>query len=134
VWFRETRCAMSRWVPMALTALACVTVSVLVQPVDGKKNNDREQFPGPPKGFATCRDGIDRGELETVEYDSAKVGGKRRARIYTPPGYTKDSTYPVLYLLHGIGGVENEWARAGAPDLIRNNLHADRKIMPMIVV
>lgn len=58
---------MSRWVPMALTALAYVTVSVVVQPVDGKKNNCREQFPGPPKGFATRRDGIDRGELETVE-------------------------------------------------------------------
>ncbi len=59
---------------------------------------------------------------------------KRKARVYTPPGYTKDKKYPVLYLLHGIGGDENEWARGGAPDVILDNLYADKKAVPMVVV
>jgi len=93
-----------------------------------------EMFPTPPKGFEIRREGIDRGNLETVEYDSTTVGVKRKARVYTPPGYTKDQQYPVLYLLHGIGGDENEWARRGSPDVILDNLYADKKAVPMIVV
>jgi enterochelin esterase-like enzyme len=72
--------------------------------------------------------------LETVEYDSAAVGGKRKARVYTPPGYSKEKQYPALYLLHGIGGDENEWPRGGAPDAILDNLIADGKAVPMVVV
>ena len=49
-----------------------------------------------------------------IEYDSKTVGVKRKAQVYTPPGYSKDKKYPVLYLLHGIGGDEYEWnARRG---------------------
>jgi enterochelin esterase-like enzyme len=58
----------------------------------------------------------------------------RKARVYTPPGYSKDKKHPVLYLLHGIGGDENEWARGGVPDVILDNLYADKKAVPMIVV
>ena len=75
-----------------------------------------------PAGFDKKRDNIERGKLETVEYDSKTVGIKRKARVYTPPGYCKDKKYPVLYLLHGIGGDENEWPRGGAPDVILDNL------------
>ena len=78
-----------------------------------QKDDKAEKFPAPPEGFDKKRDGIDRGKLETVEYDSTTVGVKRKARVYTPPGYTKDKKYPVLYLLHGIGGDENEWPRGG---------------------
>ena len=49
-------------------------------------------------------------------------------------GLSKDQRYPVLYLLHGIGGDENEWARNGAPDVILDNLYAEQKAVPMIVV
>jgi enterochelin esterase-like enzyme len=104
------------------------------QPGDEKKDDKAEKFPAPPEGFDVKRDGIDRGKLETVEYDSTTVGVTRKARVYTPPGYTKDQKYPVLYLLHGIGGDENEWARGGAPDVILDNLYADKKAVPMIVV
>ncbi|MEO8494154.1 MAG: alpha/beta hydrolase-fold protein [Planctomycetota bacterium] len=51
-----------------------------------------------------------------------------------PPGYSTDQKYPVLYLLHGIGGDENEWVRAGSPDVILDNLYADKRAVPMIVV
>jgi enterochelin esterase-like enzyme len=127
---------------MSNRIVALVTWAVLVspslfaqaQPGYGKKDDPAEKFPAPPAGFDKKRDNIDLGKLETVEYDSTAVGVKRKARVYTPPGYAKDSKYPVLYLLHGIGGDETEWARGGAPDVILDNLYADRKAVPMIVV
>jgi enterochelin esterase-like enzyme len=54
--------------------------------------------------------------------------------VYTPPGYSKDVKYPVLYLLHGIGDDETGWQRKGSADVILDNLHADKKLVPMIVV
>jgi enterochelin esterase-like enzyme len=117
--------------------VALLTWAVLVGltvPAAAQKDDKAEQFPAPPEGFDKKREGIDRGKLETVEYDSKTVGVTRKARVYTPPGYTTDKKYPVLYLLHGIGGDENEWARGGAPDVILDNLYADKKAVPMVVV
>jgi enterochelin esterase-like enzyme len=54
--------------------------------------------------------------------------------VYAPPGFSKDTKYPALYLRHGIGGDENEWVRSGSSDVILDNLHADKKAVPMIVV
>lgn len=54
--------------------------------------------------------------------------------IYLPPGYDKSKKYPVLYLLHGIGGDEFEWMRNGDPEIILDNLYAKKKTAPMIVV
>jgi hypothetical protein len=104
---------------VACGVLACLTAPALAQPGDGKKDDKAAKFSAPPTGFDTRRDGIDRGKLETIEYVSTTVGVKRKARVYTPPGYSKDKKYPVLYLLHGIGGDENEWARGGTPDVTR---------------
>ncbi|WP_439621700.1 alpha/beta hydrolase [Gemmata sp.] len=114
----------------AWAAIACPVAFTAAQPGAAKA----EKFPDPPKDYDKKRDGVARGTLETVEYDSATVGIKRKARVYTPPGYGKDQKYPVLYLLHGIGGDENEWARGGAPDVILDNLYADKKAVPMLVV
>ena len=91
-------------------------------------------FTSAPKGFDVPREGIERGKLETVEYDSTTVGAKRKAQVYTPPGYSKDQKYPVLYLLHGIGGDEREWTGNGVANVILDNLYADKKAVPMIVV
>src|SRR3954451_10506188 len=99
---------MVRLLSLALMMLGWQMTSALGQPGDGKKDDTAEKFPAPPAGFDTRRDGIDRGKLETVEYDSTTVGVKRRARVYTPPGYSTGKKYPVLYLLHGIGGDETE--------------------------
>ena len=54
--------------------------------------------------------------------------------IYTPPGYSKDSKYPVLYLLHGAGDDETGWTKKGSAAVILDNLYAAKKIVPMIVV
>jgi enterochelin esterase-like enzyme len=106
----------------------------LIVPAAAQKDDKAEKFPAPPADYDKKRDGVERGKLETVEYDSTTVGVKRKARVYTPPGYSKDRQYPVLYLLHGIGGDENEWPRGGTPDVILDNLYADTKAVPMIVV
>jgi len=120
---------------LTLTALGCLAASAVAQPRDGDAHGERaEKFPAPPEGFDIRRKDIDRGKLETIEYDSTTVGVKRKARVYTPPGYTKDKKYPVLYLLHGIGGDENEWTRGGAVDVILDNLIAGQNAVPMIVV
>ena len=119
---------------VACAVLACSALLTPAQPGDRPKGDEAVKFPDPPKGYDKKRDGIERGKLETVQYDSATVGIKRKARVYTPPGYSKDAKYPVLYLLHGIGGDENEWLRGGVPDVILDNLYAIKKAAPMIVV
>lgn len=97
-------------------------------------DDDKPAFPPVPEGFDQVRDGIAHGKVEVVEYDSKSVGTRRKAVVYTPPGYSADTQYPVLYLLHGIGGDEEEWRRGGRPEVILDNLMADRKAVPMIVV
>ena len=87
-----------------------------------------------PPGFDSLRKDIPQGKIDTIIYDSRTVGTRRRAIIYTPPGFSKKKKYPVLYLLHGIGGDEKEWLNGGKPQVILNNLYAEGKIEPMIVV
>ena len=96
--------------------------------------DDKPAFADPPAGFNEVRTGIPHGKLEMVEYDSKTVGTRRKMQVYTPPGYSKDQKYPVLYLLHGIGGDETEWERFATPSVILDNLLADGKVVPMIVV
>ena len=96
--------------------------------------DDKPAFPAPPEGFDKAREGIAHGKLEMVEYDSKSVGTKRKALVYTPPGYSPTTKYPVLYLLHGIGGDEVEWRNGGHPEVILDNLIADKKADPMIIV
>jgi enterochelin esterase-like enzyme len=98
------------------------------------KPDDKPAFPNPPDGFDKAREGIAHGKLEMVEYDSRSVGNKRKALVYTPPGFSAGMKYPVLYLLHGIGGDEEEWRRGGHPEIILDNLIAEKKAVPMIVV
>lgn len=87
-----------------------------------------------PQGFDSLRNNIKHGRIDTITYASKTVGVKRRALIYTPPGFSKTKKYPVLYLLHGIGGDEKEWLNGGKPQVILDNLYAENKVQPMIVV
>lgn len=87
-----------------------------------------------PKGFDQERAAIAHGKIDTISYASKTVGTTRKALVYTTPGFSKDKKYPVLYLLHGIGGDEKEWLKGGTPQIILDNLFAEGKIKPMIVV
>ncbi len=98
------------------------------------KEDDKPAFPVPTTGWDVKREGIPHGKLEMIDYDSKTVGTKRKMQVYTPPGYTKEKKYPVLYLLHGIGGDETEWQRFATPDVLLDNLIADGKATPMIIV
>lgn len=85
-------------------------------------------------GFDVVKSAIAHGTIDTISYNSTTVGTIRKALIYRPPGYSKDKKYPVLYLLHGIGGDEMEWLNGGHPEVILDNLYADKKVESMIVV
>ena len=86
-----------------------------------------------PAGFDAERPGIAHGTLESVEYKSESVGTIRKATVYLPPKYDASKKYPVLYLLHGIGGDEREWLD-GVPNIILDNLIAEGKAKDMIIV
>ncbi|AMP98728.1 esterase [Pedobacter cryoconitis] len=85
-------------------------------------------------GFDVASTSIAHGQIDTISYYSKTVGVNRKAITYTPPGYSKNKKYPVLYLLHGIGGDEKEWLNGGKPQVILDNLYAAGKLEPMIVV
>lgn len=96
--------------------------------------DDKPAYDAPPAGFNAKRDDVDHGKLEMIEYESKTVGTTRKMQVYTPPGYSQDKKYPVLYILHGIGGDETEWQRFAKVDALMDNLIADKKAEPMIVV
>jgi len=87
-----------------------------------------------PKGFDVERKLASTGTIDSIVYPSKTVGVSRKALIYKPPGYNNAKKYPVLYLLHGIGGDEREWLRHGNPQVIFDNLYAQGKMEPMLVV
>ncbi|WP_223598826.1 esterase family protein [Chryseobacterium sp. GVT01B] len=87
-----------------------------------------------PQDFDVEKKEIPHGKIDTIQYSSSTVGTTRKALVYTPPGFKKSNKYPVLYLLHGIGGDEKEWLKNGTPQIILDNLYAKGKLIPMIVV
>jgi enterochelin esterase-like enzyme len=94
----------------------------------------QEELPAPPYNYDYYNPDIPHGTTKVVPYWSSTVGIYRNTRILLPPGYSKDSTYNVLYLLHGIGGDINEWYSNGVPQYILDNLYAKGFVEPMIVV
>ncbi|BDC52758.1 hypothetical protein F183_A50730 [Bryobacterales bacterium F-183] len=78
---------------------------------------------------------VPHGTIHVNVYDSPNLNTQRMAYVYTPPGYeTGKQKYPVLYLLHGNGQIEASWTWTGRTNVIMDNLIADGKIKPMIVV
>ncbi len=86
-----------------------------------------------PDGFDQKTDGIEYGTTEKITYYSSVTGKDRKANIILPANYSTDNKYPVLYLLHGIGGNENEWLD-GNPAAIVGNLAAKGEAKDMIIV
>lgn len=81
------------------------------------------------------RPGVPHGTVHINTYDSKSLNQTRRMFVYTPPGYEDSSQkYPTLYLLHGSGLLEEAWVETGQANLILDNLLADKKILPMVVV
>lgn len=91
--------------------------------------------PGGRADLYTIQD-VPHGTVSKVWYESATAGFDRRLSVYTPAGYnpTAKTRYPVLYVLHGIGGDEDAWIAQGRATQILDNLIAQGKAKPMIVV
>jgi enterochelin esterase family protein len=93
------------------------------------------EIPGEPPRLHEFQD-VPHGTVRLHEYRSRALGRHRRLHVYTPPDYDHDSQarYPVLYLLHGAGDDDATWTAFGRAHLILDNLIAQRKVRPMIVV
>ena len=101
---------------------------------DGVRVENILLVPGPESALYQVRD-VPHGTLSAVWYESPTLKIRRRMNVYTPPGYESSQTrYPVLYLLHGYGGDENEWVQHGRTVQIMDNLIAAGRARPMIVV
>lgn len=86
------------------------------------------------KGDLYSVNAVPHGNVSKVWYDSPTLKMTRRMTVYTPAGYEKGGRYPVLYLLHGAGGDEDAWTTLGRAAQIMDNLIAEGKAKPMIVV
>jgi enterochelin esterase family protein len=91
--------------------------------------------PGPDSLSWEVRD-VPRGAITEHFYTSRVIGDRRNYYVYTPPNYDPRGTvrYPVLYLLHGLSDDASAWVRAGRVNVILDNLIADRRAKPMLVV
>ncbi len=91
--------------------------------------------PGPPSLPWELND-VPHGEVHHHFYKSKVAGDDRDYYVYTPPGYdaAKKSTYPVLYLLHGYSDDASGWTAVGRANVILDNLIAQGKAKPMIIV
>ena len=124
----------------ALFSLACLTSHA--QPGGGRPpmfgnmpqvNVTFNPYVAAPDGFDRESPDIARGTIEETTYESKTVGTTRKVTVYLPPQYDASKRYPVLYLLHGIGGDHREWLQ-GVPAIIMDNLYAQQKAVPMIIV
>lgn len=92
------------------------------------------EVPGDAPAFYDARR-VPHGDVRMELYESSAMGVDRYFWVYTPPGYEQSNEkYPVLYLLHGNGETQNGWVDNGRANIILDNLIADRKAVPMIVV
>ena len=90
--------------------------------------------PGEEADFEATRP-VPHGDVRTVWYDSPTLGGARRMHVYTPPDYdTCETTYPVLYLIHGGGDDDRAWSTIGRAGFIMDNLLAAGLVQPQVVV
>ena len=96
--------------------------------------NAQDDIPSPPSGYDRYNSSIPHSSTVDTSYYSTVAEATKIARVLLPPGYTEDSTYNVLYLLHGIGGDITEWYNNGVPHFILDNLYEKGNVAPMIVV
>lgn len=93
------------------------------------------EIPAHDQDFYALKD-VPHGNVQQILFPSKSTNTSRRAFVYTPPGYEKDKSkkYPVLYLQHGWGEDETAWSNQGHANLIMDNLIAEGKIKPFIIV
>jgi len=127
----------------AATACAAPRADEAVSPAQARANfarpillapDDVRAYPEPPRGFADAAPGVAAGRVVDFSYASGITGTRRQARVWLPAGYQASQRYPVLYLLHGIAGNQDEWRGYVRATAILDNLQASGRIVPTIVV
>jgi enterochelin esterase-like enzyme len=96
--------------------------------------DDVRAFAKPPAGFDDANPAVPQGQVVDFTYDSAVTKTRRQALVYLPAGYSPQRRYPVLYLLHGIGGNHHEWRGYVRATAVLDRLLAREQAQPMIVV
>lgn len=118
-------------------SIVCMLASHICLAQTGKvslKADTIPTFPNPPAGFNEQHNNVPHGKLTAVQYHSKTLGKLREMNVYTPPGYSADKRYPVLYLLHGLGEDYRQWTEWCQADNIIDNLVAAGKIQPVMMV
>ena len=94
------------------------------------------EIPAKDEAFYACRMDVPHGNVQQVLFPSKSTGSVQRAFVYTPPTYGKNKKerFPVLYLQHGWGEDETAWSNQGHANLIMDNLIAEGKAKPFIIV
>lgn len=106
-----------------------VVADAATEEIEVKDMNDYSM----PENIIVKQSNVIYGELTKIEYESTTVGCARESYVLLPPNYDANVKYPVLFLLHGIGGNQNEWLSAN-PVEVMGNLTAEGEAVPMIVV
>jgi enterochelin esterase family protein len=115
------------------TRTLALSLSLLISVFTALPLNSRAQTAAGPEYLET-RD-VSHGTVHEHPYMSKALGTARQVLVYTPPAYDSSSNrYPVLYLLHGAGGNESTWMERGQAHVILDNLIAEGKLEPLIVV
>lgn len=116
---------------LALTGIACALpfTATVAQP-----GADADSAAEPVPDYLELRD-VSRGDVHTLKYRSGSLDMDREAVVYLPPGYhISDEAFPVLYLLHGAAGDERSWIDRQQANVILDNLIADGRLAPLVVV
>jgi enterochelin esterase-like enzyme len=112
-----------------------VTVIDPRNPSTSESNNNAWSLVYVPGSDLTDTRNVPHGAVSSVTYYSTALGRFRRMHVYTPPGYPAGGgKFPVFYLLHGAGDCDDSWTSVGRAGFILDNLIADKKARPMIVV
>ena len=101
-------------------------------------SDQNENFPVPPSGFDVMQNGIPHGTVTASLNYPTRNYGTRQFTIYLPPGYSTSTHYPVLYLLHGVGGNQVSWigqgSNEGTAQHVLDGLYSRSLARPMIIV
>lgn len=121
-----------------VTAVGPGKTTITVKALDGSKKTAfiyvkylKDKYDA-PAGIETKMN-VSHGKVKEVTYYSSFTGNNRKALIYTPPGYSKNKKYNVLYLCHGMNCDHKQWEGVGAFNIL-DNLYAEKKVEDMILV
>jgi len=123
----------SNYLPVLLILVLVVCVFIFISCKNNGESPGNTDSYAAPSGFDKKKTGDVYGTLTEKSYSSTTTGVTRKCYIYTPPGYDSNVTYPIMYLLHGIGGTHTEWLGGNPNEILSNLINAD-KAKPMIVV